>query len=84
MKTFTIVLDEYHVANLKAAIEAIGYPASPPDYYTGPLAVLNNGDWIGELYQMLPEKVDCFPNATPEELRAEAREALKRDKSNLS
>lgn len=54
MKKFMIELDEYEVANLRAVIQAIGYPADK-DHPRCPLNVLNTGDWLGELYNKLPE-----------------------------
>ena len=62
MKTFMIELDEYEVANLKEVIEAIGYPAPYPNTRKScPLDVLNTGDWVGMLYNKLPD-VDFEPN----------------------
>lgn len=73
MKTFTIVLDEYHVSNLKAAIEAIGYPADK-NLSRCPLNVLNTGDWIGELYQKLPETT-YYPNSSAADMVASSLES---------
>lgn len=53
-----ILLNDYQVANLKEAIWAIGYASV---YGGSPLSVLNNGDWLGELFQMLPS-VTYKPN----------------------
>jgi len=58
-----LVLNDYQVANLRAAIHAAGYGS----VYRSPLNVLNNGDWLGELFQMLPA-VDQRPNTEPEQL----------------
>lgn len=67
MKPFTtIVLDEYQVSNLKAALEAIGYPADR-GHARCPLNVLNTGDWLGELYNKLPETT-YYPNTHPADM----------------
>jgi hypothetical protein len=54
----TIHLTDYHVANLRAAIEAAGYPGGA---VPNPIPGLNTGDWLGEIYLMLPP-VNCQPN----------------------
>lgn len=64
-----IVLNDYQVANLRAAIHATGYASI---YKDSPLSVLNNGDWLGELMHLLPH-VEYKPNATPAELAERAR-----------
>lgn len=69
-----IVLDDYQVANLRALINAIGYGTvnDPP---IGRLSALNNGDWVGEIYQKLPY-VEHKPNQTWQELRQAVNEKL--------
>ena len=66
-----IELNDYQVANLRAAIEAAGYNTWDPNKEShvprNPLYVLNNGDWIGEIYQKLPT-VAYQPNASPQVL----------------
>lgn len=67
-------LDEYEIANLRAALEAIcGWrdgritdEARLGDE-SNPLGVLRNGDWIGQLYWKLP-RLPYRPNAAPDEL----------------
>lgn len=60
LRTVTIDLNEYHVANLKSLIEACGYGGKMRQ--RSPLWVANTGDWLGEVYNLLPE-VDHPPNA---------------------
>lgn len=79
-----IVLDMYELVNLRAAIEAIGYPW-PGDDGESPLAVLNSGDWLGQIYLKLPDPKELEqyevgrngrippPNSTPENYRKAAR-----------
>lgn len=57
----TIELDKYEIANLRSLIEACFY------HQRNPLKVANTGDWIGQIYNKLPE-VDYPPNVTPKEL----------------
>lgn len=64
-----IVLNDYQVANLMSMIHAAGYGSV---YNDSPLTVLNNGDWIGELFHKLPY-VTQKPNASPEELALRAK-----------
>lgn len=66
MKKYTIELDEYQIANLRAAIQAIGYPADK-DYARCPLNVLNTGDWLGEIYLKLPE-VQYYANTSSSDM----------------
>ena len=70
-----IELNDYQIANLRAAIEAAGYGTwreGRTNYVPrNPLYVLNNGDWIGELYQKLPS-VEYKPNETPQALAEKA------------
>ena len=65
-----ILLSDYEVVNLREAINACGYAhvADP-----SPLNVLNNGDWIGQIYQKLPYVEGIKPNATSAELAQRAR-----------
>jgi hypothetical protein len=65
-----IALDDYEVANIKAALNATGYAALVE---RNPLMVLNNGDWLGQLYQKLPY-VQHRPNADWQELAKRANE----------
>lgn len=70
-----IELDGYEVANLRAAIEAMGYPATrEPPAPRSPLFALHNGDWVGQVYNKLPEVTEGnhVPNDTPEELAEKA------------
>lgn len=67
----TLILSDYEVANLRAAIHAVGYGAVGGD--TSPLGVLNTGDWLGQIFNRLPE-VDLKPNAEADELRERARQ----------
>jgi|SRR5581483_4629662 len=69
-----IQLDDYEVANLRAAIEAAGYSGqikcSNCCSYTSrvprnPLCAMHNGDWLGQIYNKLPE-VAHKPNVHPE------------------
>lgn len=72
-------LSDYHVANLRAAIEAGGYPGPPlaTDYSyplatDNPLTALNTGDWFGEIYNALPV-VTHPPNRTAAEIAKNAQ-----------
>ncbi len=68
---YPVELDGYEVANLRAAIEAMGYPATrEPSVLRSPLMVMHNGDWVGQVYNKLPEVAegDHVLNNTPEEL----------------
>jgi hypothetical protein len=60
-----IEFSEYEISNLRALIEACGYPngACPRN----PLWAINNGDWLGQIYNKLPI-VNTGPNRTPNEL----------------
>jgi hypothetical protein len=73
---YPIFLNEYQIANLRAAIEAAGYGGwgaeACPVAARNPLYALNTGDWLGEVYLMLP-KVAHRPNRTPEEMAESAR-----------
>jgi hypothetical protein len=64
--TYSIELDDYEVANLRVAIEAIGYPWQKHKDHS-PLSVLNTGDWLGQLYLKLPI-VEKMPNVSSYEL----------------
>mgnify|MGYP003463968239 CR=1 FL=1 len=66
-----IQLNDYEVANLRALIEACGYGRITNRVERNPLYVANTGDWIGQVWQKLPD-VDYPPNATPEQLAARA------------
>lgn len=61
----TIELNGYQIANLKSALEAIGYGRHE---VRNPLWVLHTGDWVGEIYWKLPHHVEQAPNFTPEQL----------------
>jgi hypothetical protein len=68
-----VTLNDYHVANLRALINAIGYPWNDGAIEeSNPFWAANTGDWVGEIYWKLPE-VDFEPNATGEEMANEAR-----------
>lgn len=61
----SVRLTDYEVANLRALIEACGYPyGAAPD---SPLKWLGTGDWLGQVYLKLPQ-VDYAPNASPAEM----------------
>lgn len=66
MKEYTISLNEYQIANLRALINAVGYPWGEVEE-RNPLWAANTGDWVGEVYSKLPE-VDCEPNSTGHEI----------------
>lgn len=65
-----ILLNDYQVVNLLSVLWASGYASV---YGNNPLSVINNGDWTGELWNMLPKLLPARPNAEPEELAARAR-----------
>lgn len=74
----TITLNDYQISNLRAAIEACGYhfggleaDQRPTRSVMNPLQVLQNGDWMGEIYQMLPE-VGHEPNVSANQLAINA------------
>lgn len=70
-----IFMDDYEIANLRSAIVAIGYPWSgDPGLDPGPLGALNSGDWVGQIYQKLPQVEHQRPNRTPQEYRIAAKE----------
>ncbi len=74
-----ISLNAYQVANLKAAIEAAGYPAGMAEHEgipQNPICAINTGDWLGELYYMLPN-VGMKPNTSPQEMAKNALEFTK-------
>lgn len=48
-----IELNDYQVVNLRAALEAIGYPWK--EEKRSPLTVLNSGDWVGEIWLKLDQ-----------------------------
>lgn len=60
LRKITVELNEYQVANLRSLIEACGYGGTMRQ--RSPLWVANTGDWIGEVYNLLPV-VDHPPNA---------------------
>jgi hypothetical protein len=66
----SIELTPYHVANLRALIEACGYPGGA---VKEPIGGCNTGDWLGEIYLMLPE-VDCRPNISAEQMAQYAQD----------
>lgn len=82
MPNITITLNEYQQANLASAIEATGHGTWNPKWGNhvprNPLYVLNTGDWIGEIYNMLPKPDkkgiygSCRPNVSPSELAERA------------
>jgi len=74
-----IELDNYEVANLRSALEAMGYNTWSKEFHgeryvpTSPLCALNTGDWLGQIYNKLPD-TGHRPNATPQELAKRANE----------
>lgn len=64
-----LMLNDYHVANLRALLNAIGYGFHDPEVSSSPFSVANNGDWVGEIYQMLPYEGAQKPNLGPGQLR---------------
>lgn len=71
MDSYEIILDEYEIANLKALINAIGYPSCGPDAGDSighMLAPLQTGDWLGQIYNKLPP-VQFKPNSGAKEMR---------------
>lgn len=56
-----VVLSDYHVVNLRSALHATGYAS----VYRSPLGVLQTGDWLGELFHLLPDVTSIAPNAEP-------------------
>ncbi len=76
-KRYVIELDEYEIANLRAALYATGCGAwhlsmKDPPIQSNPLEVLNNGDWVSQIQNKLP-KVNVSPNYTSDELAESAR-----------
>lgn len=67
---YLIELDEYQIVNLRALIEAIGYPASEIPF-ANPLNAANTGDWLGEIYNKLPYTTQ-HPNLTALEMAQNA------------
>jgi hypothetical protein len=65
----TIVLNDDEVANLRVLIEACGYGFGKR-VQRNPLWAANTGDWIGTLYQKLPQ-VEC-PERSAHDLAARA------------
>lgn len=63
---YLIELDEYQITNLRALLEAVGYPNWEIPF-SNPLNAANTGDWVGEIYNKLPE-VDQHPNMTALEM----------------
>jgi hypothetical protein len=61
----SIELDEYQAVNLLSALRASGlqefYQAAEKVGMPNPLAVLNSGDWIGELVWKLEQRLDISP-----------------------
>lgn len=81
---YTVTLNAYHVANLKAALEAAGiYRGPEPDGLQNPLGALNTGDWLGEIYYKLPTEVDYRPNVPADDMVKRAKQIgmLNADKS---
>ena len=64
---YNIILNEYQIANLRSALEAAGYCDWSTQVLNNPLYVLQTGDWLGEIYNKLPE-VDYQPNESPQVL----------------
>ena len=64
-----LVLNDYQASNLKAVIEASGVNfwrvIQNDGIEDNPLSVLNTGDWIGEIYWMLPSVINNKPNIDP-------------------
>ena len=71
---YTITLNDYEVANLRALIEACGY-GKAKRVERNPLWAANTGDWIGQIYNLLPI-VAYPPNADADKLAQEANKYL--------
>lgn len=76
-KRYVIELDEYEIANLRAALDATGcgtwcLSMKDPPIKSSPLEVLNTGDWLSQIQNKLP-KVNVLPNYTSDELAESAR-----------
>jgi len=71
MEKYTIELDEYQIANLKAVFEAAGYNWHTTKIKDNPIFAINTGDWLSEIYVALP-KVQYLPNKSATEIAQEA------------
>lgn len=62
---YVLLLSGYELANLREALIATGYGS----VFYSPLAVLNNGDWLGQIVQKLYGLAqDTQPNSTSQQL----------------
>lgn len=68
-----LYLNGYQTVNLRSALDVGALHEGP----TNPLSVLDSGDWLSEIREMLPAIDDGIhthgPNRTPEEYRDAAR-----------
>lgn len=74
-QVYDISLDTYEISNLKSVLAATGHSQSDSEFVKigrNPIQVINTGDWMGQLYQKLPD-VDYVPNIEPHELAERAR-----------
>lgn len=63
---YSITLSEYEIANLKSFLQITGYGVNDETC----IPILSSGDWVGQIYNKLPN-VKCAPNRTyKEQLRA--------------
>jgi hypothetical protein len=67
--TAVLVLDAYEASNLREALRATGY-GEP--FHRSPLSVLHSGDWVGQVWQKVPD-TGHPPNATAAEYAERAR-----------
>ena len=70
-----LMLNDYQVANLRALLNAIGagYWPVEEELRSSPLQVCNNGDWVGEIYMMLPYEGQQEPNQSAAQMRRQAQ-----------
>ena len=70
----TIELDDYQAVNLLSALRATGvqnsYPNVEPLPRPNALAVLNSGDWIGELIHKLEARLELRPGQSLSEFQS--------------
>lgn len=68
-----LVLNDYQVSNLLSALQAAGCCGFHDEHGDSPLDVMNTGNWLGEIFTLLPY-VEHKANVDPSELRRRARE----------
>lgn len=75
MKTITITLDEYEVANIRELLKCCGFDGTGGCSVGAPFPY-NTGDWLGQLWWKLePMQTDYTPNRSLSDVRVDLANA---------